>query len=314
MPDPCELLDPVGYALLSRALADCEAYAVTGGLRVLGRPGGLFRLARGRVVAVESPGAPGPEVLLRAGWPSDRTGDRPGDRRLVEALATRDAVFAVLAGEVGDCVMDAGGGATATGGVTVAVPSGRGTVAVPCGRGEEPGPLLREAVGKLTALAALPYAVLPHRDRPVRAPAGTGLAVGPCPAERREILRLADGRRTPRDIAFLLGRGVHAVTVETALMLGEGLLLRAVAKPRGSAGPGSRTAAPPLYRRQPGGEALPVETGRSPGLPRRSPGASGRTRTPAVDDPAVGWRGFFRGGERPRAPVCENKGGPLNGP
>ncbi|HEX6854507.1 MAG TPA: hypothetical protein VF204_04355 [Streptosporangiaceae bacterium] len=50
----------------------------------------------------------------------------------------------------------------------------------------------------------------------------SGVLPGP---GQREILALANGRRTPRDIAFALGRGVYAVTLEVDRMRRAGLVL-----------------------------------------------------------------------------------------
>jgi hypothetical protein len=44
------------------------------------------------------------------------------------------------------------------------------------------------------------------------------------------VLSCADGRRTARDIAFALGRGVYGVTVEVSRLLAEGLV--EIAEPR----------------------------------------------------------------------------------
>ena len=61
-------LGRVGYDLLSSALDECHREEATGGLRVSGKPGGVFHFRDGLVVAVESPGAPGPEArMLRTG-------------------------------------------------------------------------------------------------------------------------------------------------------------------------------------------------------------------------------------------------------
>ena len=49
---------------LREALLVCAAAGMSGVLRVTGDPGGAVHLARGRVVAIETPGAPSPEVLL----------------------------------------------------------------------------------------------------------------------------------------------------------------------------------------------------------------------------------------------------------
>ena len=42
----------------------CAAAGMTGVLRVTGDPGGAIHLADGLVTAIETPGAPSPEVLL----------------------------------------------------------------------------------------------------------------------------------------------------------------------------------------------------------------------------------------------------------
>jgi hypothetical protein len=49
---------------LREALMVCAAAGMTGILRVTGDPGGAIHIAGGRVAAIETPGAPGPEVLL----------------------------------------------------------------------------------------------------------------------------------------------------------------------------------------------------------------------------------------------------------
>ncbi|MEI5103193.1 MarR family transcriptional regulator [Streptomyces sp. PmtG] len=299
MSDLRGLLDPVGHGLLARTLARCEADEVTGQVRAHGRPGGVFHLGRGRVVAVESPGAPGVEVLLlRSGRLSDRewadalAGGAPAgcpgaalvargvvgaaELRVLRVLALRDAVFAVLAGRITACATAAaaGPGLASLGGSEGSEDPGAEPGADPgVGPGVEPARLLGEAARRLAALAALSTAVLPDRHR--LAPASAAAArVDRLPAARREILFLADGRRTARDIAFVSGRGVYPVTVEASRMLADGLLVRARPGPAavGLAVPGP--GAPVLGRRAPG-ERAPAPT---VDLPRRSPGASALMR------------------------------------
>ncbi|MFI2430674.1 MarR family transcriptional regulator [Streptomyces sp. NPDC018693] len=255
---------------LAAALAVCGRDGFTGVLRVAGSPGGTFHLRDGLVVAVESPGAPGPEaLLLRSGriggeewaglvreaggarWPVDRivTHGYAGaaQLRVVCAMALQDAVFAVAAGRIDGCER-------------VAV---TGPPPAPVAVGEPPARLLREAARRLGALAALPYPVRPDRERPVPAP--LPYADDRLSAEQRELLAHADGRRTARDLAFLTGRGVYAVTVEVGRMLAEGLLECvdvptpvSVRLPRG------------VTRRQPAGFAAPAAEPPQPArLPRR---------------------------------------------
>ncbi|WP_405879985.1 MarR family transcriptional regulator [Streptomyces sp. NBC_01136] len=229
-------LDRVGYRLLSSELAECARDAVTGELRVSGRPGGTFHLRRGAVVAVESPGAPGPEaLLLRSGringaqwaellgeagtrrWPEAEliahgyTG--AAQLRVVCVMAMQDAAFAVVAGRMEGCER-----------LTGCEPFG------PVVAGEAPARLLRDAARKLSAVASLPCPVRPEVERPVPAPGADrrDLQLSPLGGE---LIAHADGRRTARDIAFLTGRGVYTVTVEMARLLHEGLLECAAEEP-----------------------------------------------------------------------------------
>ncbi|WP_261989131.1 MarR family transcriptional regulator [Streptomyces sp. uw30] len=222
-------LDRDGYERLSRALSEVATGLCTGELRVSGRPGGTFHFRNGLVVAVESPGAPGPDVLLlRSGrvsgaqwaelmrepgagrWPENGLVSHgyagSVQLRVVSMMAMQDAVFAVLAGRVEGCEA-----------------LGEGHPLAPVPYGEAPARLLQEATRKLAALAALPRAVLPDGARLVPAPA-TDDELRWLPPSQRELLSHADGRRTGRDIAFRTGRSVFTVTVELSRMLQEGHL------------------------------------------------------------------------------------------
>ncbi|MER6495094.1 MarR family transcriptional regulator [Streptomyces griseorubiginosus] len=265
-----------GHEHLAQALAECGRDGYTGELRVHGTPGGTFHFGDGRVVAVETPGAPGPEaLLLRSGrvsgeqW-AELVRESGGSRwpataliahgyagaaqlRVVCALALHDAAFAMAAGRVDGCER---------------VASAELFAQVPLG--EPPLRLLQDATRRLSALAGLPHPVHPDRERPV--PTGTGPG---STALQRELLTHADGRCTARDLAFRVGRGVYTVTVEVARMLDEGLLVC--------------TAAPvPLpVRTLPDGHALqprkPSQAEPPPppaygDLPRRKPGSFFRLR------------------------------------
>ncbi|MFH8800160.1 MarR family transcriptional regulator [Streptomyces sp. NPDC017936] len=280
-----------GYELLARHLAACGRDGFTGDVRVSGSPGGTVHLRGGLVVALESPGAPGPKaLLLRSGriggeewaglvresggarWPAAgliaRGYTGAAQLRVVCAMALQDAAFAVVAGSVDDCER---GPATEPPPAAVAV-------------GEPPTRLLQDAARKLDALLALPCPVRPERERPV--PASPSFPADRLTALRHELLTHADGRRTARDLAFLTGRGVYTVTVEVARMLAEGLLECPgapapipVRLPPDGAGIRPRDPAPP--------PSPPTAPPPDPAaLPRRRPGASGikeffRLRNPA---------------------------------
>lgn len=334
------------HDLLGRALARCRDEGVSGVLRVQGSPGGAFHLLGGAVVAVESPGSPGVgTLLLRSGrideaeWGAAHdaaaTGAWPGvafagagrlgsaEFQVIHMMAAQDAVFAVLAGRLENCVLDPAG-------PDDPVPS----LAPAVGRGVGPEELLVEAGRRIAALASLPRQVSPDRDRVIS-------LVGPgdeetLPAARRDILECANGRRSPRDIAFHLGRGVWAVTVEISRMLAEGLV-ETVSSPTpvpvptsGSpapvpaseppADPGSDPGSDPDPDPDPAPDADPApDTDPSPplppyppgptavteeGLPRRLPGASGIHEALEASRPPSGWKGFLRprGRGRPDSP------------
>ncbi|NBM14570.1 MarR family transcriptional regulator [Streptomyces sp. GC420] len=296
VPDIRETLHRAGHGTLCLALEQCRADCATAALEVRGRPGGVFHLRHGNVVAVETAGAPGVEALLlrsgrvseadwaelpqeRAaqGWPGATLVSRghigAAELQVVSAMAMRDAVFAVVAGDLADCVTGQ-----------------EDSPVVQAGPGEDPLQLMDNAVRKLAALAALPQAVLPDRERIVAGPGTGGPAAEGLAPQRREILFLANGRRTPRDIAFALGRSVYNVTVEVSRMLGEGLLERAV-RNAGSGVPKVWADQAPVPRRAAAGEREHEDGA----LPRRIPGASGfMARTLAVRESTASWRELFR--------------------
>jgi len=272
-----------GYELLAPALAECGRERFTGELRIAGSPGGTVHFRDGLVVAVESPGAPGPEaLLLRSGrvsgeqW-TELVRESGGSRwpatglvahgyagaaqlRVVCVMALHDAAFAIAAGRADDCER-------------APVAELFAQVAV----GESPTRLLREAARRLAALAALPRPVHPDRERPVPANGG---AAGPHGALRGELLAHADGRRTSRDLAFRTGRGVYTATVEVARMLAEGVLecpaeplpIPVLHTPPDGQGVHPRTPERPAEPLLPPSPPIPAA------LPRRKPGGFFRLR------------------------------------
>ncbi|MEU6343930.1 MarR family transcriptional regulator [Streptomyces sp. NPDC046977] len=338
------------HELLGRALARCRDERASGVLRVQGSPGGAFHLLGGAVVAVESPGSPGVgTLLLRSGrideaeWGAAQdaaaTGAWPGvafagagrlgnaEFQVIHMMAAQDAVFAVLAGRLENCVLDPARSEDPVPALAPAV-----------GRGVEPEELLVEAGRRIAALASLPRPVSPDRDRVIAlVAAGNDETL---PAARRDILEHANGRRSPRDIAFQLGRGVYTVTVEVSRMLAEGLV-ETVSAPVPPAGPVPRPFAPvpaagpagfPEPEPDPDADPVPAQDlgpgpdpspppyppgppaacGPEPGpaavteegLPRRLPGASGIHEALEASRPPSGWKGFLRprGRGRPDSP------------
>ncbi|MFJ5992736.1 hypothetical protein [Lentzea sp. NPDC092896] len=186
----------------------------------------MFHLRDGAVIAVDSAGSPGVEVLLLG---SGRVSAEDWDAALVESVemgslqaaliarghlgldeiqavataAMQDGAFAVVAGDVERCDVE---------------DNAEGPL-LPSADGVAPEVLLADTTARLDVVASLPHPLSPYLDRVV--------AVGgaePSTAERREIIAHATGRRSARDIAFATGRSLHPVTVEISRMLGEELL------------------------------------------------------------------------------------------
>lgn len=177
----------------------------------------------GAVIAVDSSGSPGAEVLLLS---SGRIAEGDWTAALVESVETRSLQAALAARgivEVQDLVLAVvldGAFAAAAGEVERwVVDEAADPPLLPADEGVVPDVLVPETARRLDVVASRQLS--PYRDRLV--PAG-GVEPAGLTAERREIVTHATGRRTARDIAFVLGRSLYSVTVEVSRMLGEGLL------------------------------------------------------------------------------------------
>jgi hypothetical protein len=212
--------------LLSDALMRYAAEKFSGVLRVEGQPGGTIYLANGGISACETPGAPGLEaILLRSGrlsesaWDTAFTAAAVADRHMTAELVQRgligageleallrttlaDTIFAIVNGEVGAWH-------------TEALAAGHALPLVPAAR---PGWLLAEATRRAQVLASFKESAVNAQDRVAATPT---IARGPdrvAGQGRHAILTLADGRRTARDLAFSLGRGLYATMLELSRM------------------------------------------------------------------------------------------------
>jgi hypothetical protein len=228
------VLDPAtrtGYDLIARALLACEVERLSGALRVTGEPGGLIHLTDGNVTAIETAGAPGPDLILvrsgriaEASWAGaftaaaavGRLGSElvrrgligEGELEAVLRVALADAMFAVAGGRVDETAVE-----------HVTTPS-----LLPLGQPAAPGWLLFETSRRLRVLACAAGLVRHDQDRvtadPAAPPAGSGvLAPG-----QGDVIALANGRRTARDMAFILGRGVYSLGLELTRMNSTGLV------------------------------------------------------------------------------------------
>lgn len=294
-----ESLDLDGHARLKRWLARAVAERITGALRVSGRPGGVLQLRDGLVMVAESSGAPGLQALLiRTGRVSDEDWARDGGadhaasaerigaahRQVLQLMANQDVLFAMLAGSIDSCMLEP----------DPSVPQ--------VSQGQDAAALLDAALRKLDALALLPRAILPHRERLIASATddGDGASGSESPAMRtsglrKVILGYADGRRTARDIAFVAGRSLYAVTVEMSRMLAEGLLH----EPPPCSGPADTSPVQVLPRNPPPptpdtAQAMEARSG----LPRRQLPADGAAEDPASQKTAAFWRDFLHFGGR----------------
>ncbi|WP_432010711.1 hypothetical protein [Streptomyces cucumeris] len=247
----------------------------TGVLRIEGIPAGAIHLREGLIAAIVTPGAPGPESLLlksgriterewsaafAAGAPEERVdahltktaGVGTAELEVVTVSALYDAAFAIGLNRPDRWETEA---------ETVPLP-------LPVRPGVHPEDLLRETRRRLSVLSQRwgpPEQLMTHR---VRASGRVTPSVVPN-ARFQGILLHANGRHTPRDIAFLLGRGTFAVTTDIVAMAARGLLDgRPASSPSGAAGAAIRQPA----RRE--GEDRPATPPAPPAsLPRRRPGA-----------------------------------------
>ena len=249
---------------LREALTVCAVSGTSGVLRITGDPGGTIHLADGLVTAIETAGTPSPEVLLLrsgrvtiAAWETAFAAAAAG-RAMSAELITRKAVGtgeleALLLTALADAMFVLAGGTVEE----YRAEPGPPDALLALEPGAEAEGLLAEASRRIRVLASLPFPPVYHRERLIAASgtvrAGVRLGNG-----HDEILALADGRRTPRDLAFALGRGVYATTLHLARMYQDGLLVPASAQ---------RVSQP---ARQ---EGLASGAGPEPGvLPRRTKG------------------------------------------
>ncbi|MFJ5546857.1 MarR family transcriptional regulator [Streptomyces sp. NPDC093225] len=247
---------------LARALTEAPLDRISGTLQVAGDPGGSFHLSGGAIVEVVSPGAPGAETLLlrsgrlsEADWASATRSGTAGHAIGAELIA-RELVGAAELQLI--CVAAALDGALAVGmgridGFSLDRDAYGCRLAAP--RAIEADWLVLEAERRIRALVSRRHPFSPFRTRLCRTESGTAALDTAAAGERREVLLRLNGRRSARDIAFLLGRSLYAVAVEVSRLLMEGLVEAVV-----PARPGQHLVGPATT---------------AGGLPRRLPGASG---------------------------------------
>ncbi len=268
-----------GYDLIARTLLACEVERLSGVLRVTGEPGGLIHLTDGNVTAIETAGAPGPDlVLVRSGrisetsWAGAFTAAAAGGlmgselvrRGLIEEgeleavlrIALADAMFAVAGGRVHETTIEHA--------TTLTL--------LPLEQPAAPGWLLFETSRRLRVLACAAGLVRHDQDRVTADPAAPAAGSGILPPGQDEIIALANGRRTARDMAFILGRGVYSLSLELTNMHANGLVN---ITSRRNIGPARKQPAPqptavPATNDQPAAKASELPRRHQPGRQPRS--------------------------------------------
>ncbi|MFD0307316.1 hypothetical protein [Streptomyces sp. NPDC127119] len=263
-----------------------EGYSGT--VRVSGSPGGTIHLRGGLIAAVETPGAPtATSVLLTPGRIDDETWlaacaaepDTDGlggylvsagligaaELEVVCTASVFDAAFAMAIGPPGGWTLD-----------------GPEPV-LHAGRGVEPRRLTEETTRRIVRLSG-PWGAPGElaRIRPAALP-DAGLRRG-LSDRHRSVLSTVNGRRTARDMAFTLGRGLYAIMLDLTRLEAQDLIRwdtggpadgRPSTAPRvlpGRGAPDAPEASPP--QAEPAAKAAP--------LPRRTRGGGswpGETRT-----------------------------------
>jgi hypothetical protein len=215
---------------LREALTECAASNLSGLLLVAGDPGGVIHLAEGGVAAIQTPGAPSAEVILlrshrvsEATWDTafaasaasgapmsaellGRTAVGAGELEALLRIALADAMFMLASGLVEECRPQ----------------PGPVDCLLPLEPSAEADLLLDEAARRVRVLASRHGAGREH-DR-ILAVRDTRRAVAVPGRNVEEILALADGRRTARDIAFALGHGVYATMLQLAELREAGVI------------------------------------------------------------------------------------------
>jgi hypothetical protein len=214
---------------LTDMLRDRAAAKFSGAVRVDGRPGGIIHFVDGRISACQTSGAPGLEVILLrsrrvsvSDWDAAFTAAAVGGRQIADELIDRqlvgageieallrtalaDAMFALVSGQVdGYRDLDAA------------------ECPLPLSPAVGSGWLLNEAMRRSQALASFPGPAARAQDRVAAGPGATRGRLGP---GQDEILALVDGRRTARDLAFVLGRGLYETMLQVARMQAANVVL-----------------------------------------------------------------------------------------
>jgi hypothetical protein len=222
-----------GGAPIRQTLLRCRAERFSGRVHISGGPGGVLYLTDGLVTAATTAAAPGPEsLLLKSGRMAESDWLQAYDAGAVTGGIPAELVGRGLISEFGLQVLCLSAAFDAAFAMAVfgadacraepAVPDAA-PHPLPLRPGLEPERLLTETTRRLRLAGTWRHQGVTVRCRPRRTPAAD--APPPDTDERhREILRLVNGRRTPRDIAFAAGRNLFVVLGQIMELVRRGLL------------------------------------------------------------------------------------------
>ncbi len=242
----------------------------SGTVRVAGSPGGVLHLRDGLVGAIETPGAPtATSALLTSGRIGDeawlaacaaqRDADLLGERLVTDKLVGAAELEVVCTAAVFDAAFAMSLGAPGSWELAGREPT---LLARP---GVEPRQLTEETTRRIALLGRLWGP--PGDFARVRPTSAAGDAEAPLSGRHRDILNQVNGRRTARDLAFALGRGLYAVMLDLVRMEALGFL-----RWETPSAPGGRPSTAPRVppRRTPAAGPPPAPSRTEP-LPRRMP-------------------------------------------
>ncbi|WP_433891039.1 hypothetical protein [Streptomyces sp. CA-111067] len=239
----------------------------TGAVEVEGGPGGTIFLRDGLVGAVETPAAPSARSLLlrsqRIGeedWEAALAACADGER-LEAALTGRGLISAAELSIVCTAAIFDGAFAMALHPVTGWRTSPGSVPELAASPGQEPARLTEETALRLRTLRERLPSVGEFARTAVRPAARSDL--DRLAARSRALLLDANGRRTPRDLAFTSGRGVYPVMLDLARLAARRFVVR----------DGDAPPARPLLTARAAEQPASPRTGDAP-LPRRNPGGN----------------------------------------
>ncbi|WP_051571433.1 hypothetical protein [Cryptosporangium arvum] len=289
-----EGLDSGTWRSVTEALDESTTNRVTGALHVDGPVSGSIYLIDGEVYYVHTPAAPGVDCLLQASgtvpaaafqsaWTTGAAGGQVGDVLIKSGALSRGEAELCTAAAITD-------GAYA---LLTAAPAETGPVRYAAGEGHWWGPVRRVGGAALDVQIRKRKRLLERTppgnvdDQPVVAAGRLGRHHVVLTDLQWELIVHANGRRSPRELARLLGRSAFSAILESRRLITAGLIQ--VVRPE----PAPRPAAPETAAR-----------------PTSAPEVSSATEpAPAdgADGPPEGWRNGLRaagrGRRRPELPA-----------